>query len=824
MKTNRYSEEDIKRELKLEEEGVQLGIEKYRKIKREANNITELPSGLVLMHKAIEPLVIAIDEYKKPKRGGARVAQTRKFLLQFDTFEASYIIARTLMNSVTQVNNLQTPAIQVTQNLIDHLEYLKFKAKKKHYLKAIEEDLNSRTHHERHRKRVIMRAKRKMGIEDEQYSKTDKLNIGIRLVELFIETTGLIEKVREEGNKGWLLRGSQEALDWLENQDATLELLNPTYLPMIVEPKDWDSPFGGGFLSNTQTYRLQLVKTRNKDAINALIDHDMPEVYDAVNTLQKTAWRVNKKLYKILKEAAKLSSGLGGLPTPDEEPLPPKVWDSQEEFENLKETQPEVIKKWKREAQIVHQRRLTNRGKRINLLFQLDTAKRFLNEPKIYFVWTLDWRGRMYPVQSYLNPQNNDVGKALLEFAEGKPLGDEGGYWLEVHLANKFGVDKVSFDERVEWVRENKAYILDSARNPIDGKRFWCEADDPYQFLAACIEYEGYEKEGKDYISHLPIAMDGTCNGLQNFSAMLLDKVGGKATNLVPSEKPQDIYQEVVNVVNLKLAKEAMNEKADEEDKKMAQIWLGKVDRKLAKRNVMTVPYGVSLYGMKEQLLEEVEARDAEIGGTGSYLEVEDNFSPCFYLAKKMQEAIAEVVIASKEAMDYLQSIAKIAAVEEKPLHWTTPAGFLVYQNYLKQKSATIRTYWGKARVRIRLGLKLDTDELDKRKQVSGISPNFVHSMDASHLMKTVNTARTQGIKDFAMIHDSYGTHACDTGQLNAILREEFVKQYSQDVLCQFTKEIKKQIPEEKHTELPQLPQKGNLDISKVLDSEYFFA
>ena len=50
-------------------------------------------------------------------------------------------------------------------------------------------------------------------------------------------------------------------------------------------------------------------------------------------------------------------------------------------------------------------------------------------------------------------------------------------------------------------------------------------------------------------ISHLPISMDGSCNGYQHLSAMGLDPIGGRATNLMGFDDPEDIYQWVSDLV-----------------------------------------------------------------------------------------------------------------------------------------------------------------------------------------------------------------------------------------------------------------------------------
>ncbi|WP_215776911.1 DNA-directed RNA polymerase [Paludibacterium sp. B53371] len=105
----------------------------------------------------------------------------------------------------------------------------------------------------------------------------------------------------------------------------------------------------------------------------------------------------------------------------------------------------------------------------------------------------------------------------------------------------------------------------------------------------------------------------------------------------------------------------------------------------------------------------------------------------------------------------------------------------------------------------------------------AGISPNFVHSLDASHLMMTVATClEYSDIQHFAMIHDSYGTHAANTDTLAELLREAFVAQYGQEVIREFYEELCEQVPE--GVELPPPPAVGDFDLEQVLDAPYFFA
>jgi Autographiviridae RNA polymerase len=176
-----------------------------------------------------------------------------------------------------------------------------------------------------------------------------------------------------------------------------------------------------------------------------------------------------------------------------------------------------------------------------------------------------------------LNPQGDDVNRALVTFANGKPITtDEQGSWLAIHGANCYGIDKVSFVERVRWVERNERMILASAADPLENLD-WSKADEPWQFLAFCFEWAAFQREGFGFASSLPVRMDGTCNGLQHFSALLRDEKGGAAVNLIASEAPQDIYQHVADRVV-----EILSGKNDA----MAKEWLGiEITRDLVKKS-----------------------------------------------------------------------------------------------------------------------------------------------------------------------------------------------------------------------------------------------
>jgi DNA-directed RNA polymerase len=516
---------------------------------------------------------------------------------------------------------------------------------------------------------------------------------------------------------------------------------------------------------------------------------------------------------------------LGGLPQRLDDELPEKPADI--------EHNEEARTVWKREAATVYEKNAALVSGRVALHQGLWVARKFAEEEALYFPHEMDFRGRVYPIPVFgPQPQGADWQKALLKFAEGKPLGLAGYRWLCIHIANLFGIDKVTFEARCAWVSENLELLLDSGKLPLDGERFWTQADSPYMALAACIElaeaWEGGDPTA--YVSSLPIALDGSCSGLQHFSAMLKDAEGGAAVNLLPTDTPQDIYTRVGTVAQEEAdATPTITYEAKVNGVKqtltMANPWMGgKITRKFAKRPTMTYCYSATRFGMQAMILDELRSvdRDRAEKGEGPYLGGADNYHAATWLSHVLYAAIGRVVRAAQEAMDWLRAAAAVASEGDLPLWWTTPMGLPILQEYKEQSGDLVKVHW--AGQRIRLIIAEDGKKLDRRSQANGVAPNFVHSLDAAHLQAVALRCKQEGIRHLAVIHDSFGTHAADTERMSAILRETFVEQYAGDVLGALYTELVQQLGPDLAAKLPTPPAMGDLDLDVIREAPFAFA
>lgn len=664
------------------------------------------------------------------------------------------------------------------------------------------------------------------------WNQADLMSLCANLLHVLSPATGYFD-ITPNGHKGLtIIEPSQQLLDaWLRNEEATIQA-SFRLCPMVIPPLPWENYKEGGYygeLHSVSTFlRLRDHKTAfGKQYLQKLNQMELTGVRKAINAIQSTPWKINTKVLKVMQHFAQIGGGRAGLPYLDQAPKPAVL------AENATE---EDIKAYK-EIMIDYYKSETSRKSRaLRALGQLKTAQEFSKYERIYFPCNMDFRGRVYPIPPF-SFQGDDLNKGLILFADAPACTSMDDInWLAVHGANLAGVDKVSFADRIKWVHDNEAAILTSAADPI-GETFWQQQDEPCQFLSFCFEWQAWKEWEKTYgtpqgfVSGIPVAFDGTCSGLQHFSAILRDPIGGHAVNLIPGEKPNDIYGIVAEKVNKMLDKDISSGTSDTVEevkikygtKTLAQLWKTYgVTRKVTKRPTMTLAYGAKEYGFRDQIVDDTIDPDIEnckANGTSSVFNKYNKWQASSYMARLIWSAVGKTVVKAVEGMKWLQDCAKLVVKEGQVVTWVTPMGLPVQQSYLKFESKIIRMRCaGKF---LRLYSVKATGDVDKTAQASGIAPNFIHSMDASHLQLTVCNSVDAGIHHFAMIHDSYGAPVAQAGLMFKTVRQSFIQMYTEhDVLTNFEHDMEVFAD----SKLPAQPAKGTLDIQQVLDSPYIFS
>jgi DNA-directed RNA polymerase len=647
-----------------------------------------------------------------------------------------------------------------------------------------------------------------------------------------------------------------------------IDYAKPSFEPMIVPPLKWNNIYDGGYLkdeNSSKRFNLPIQKSKTKKDRKRLqkrADDFSKKLLEAVNIIQNTKWHINKKILKatsayIEDEVKKVEKELKN----QKEKIKTEKKLIQDEIDEIIKKTDQIDSKFMGKKELIEEMFSDSKEQKIHLeklqtdrkaekkelkekLYKLIKEKKYIakelysyqNELKIkskivqiaqnykdydsiYFTWQVDFRGRIYPVQALLNPQGESLSKALLEFSEKKPLKKDGLKWLKIHGANSYGVDKVSFNERIKWVDKHQDDIVAVAKSkkPFDIE-FLNSADKKFEFLAFCYEYSAYLENPDEFKSSLPVAVDGSNNGFQHIATLLRDSDGARKVNVLPSDDdtPADIYKEVA----LELKKLLKNDN-------LFENLIDKIDRSFVKKGVMTDSYGAGIDTKAQQIKDYIENK----------LELTLKDEELRELAKYLDSAIDKVAPSSAIYKKWINHIGKIISKKEKPIIWKTPfIEFEVNQVEYETKKDRIRVKF-KNKVKT-IQIQKQTDKIDTKKQAQGIAPNFIHSLDATHMYLTILSCYKQEIDSFATVHDSFATHACDIDTLLETLKEEFINLTNYNVLSHLQDEISKRydfkivnkLSNKKEDKVKQIENINNFyldqefDIEQIKDSTYFFS
>ncbi|XP_062106416.1 DNA-directed RNA polymerase 2, chloroplastic/mitochondrial isoform X2 [Humulus lupulus] len=649
-----------------------------------------------------------------------------------------------------------------------------------------------------------------------------KAKVGTRLIELLIQTAYIqprgeqlgddppdirpafvhtfmtvMNEAKKSGRRCGIIQCDPLVLKGL---DKTARHMVMPYMPMLVPPLKWTGYDKGGHLF-LPSYIMRTHGVRQqREAVKRVPKKQLEPVFEALDTLGNTRWRVNKRVLNVVERIWASGGCLADLVDRNDVLLPEKP-DSEDEA---------LIKKWKWDVRSVKKVNRERYSQRCDIELKLAVARKMKDEEGFFYPHNVDFRGRAYPMHPYLNHLGSDLCRGILEFAEGRPLGKSGLHWLKIHLANLYagGVDKLSLEGRIAFTENHLDEVFDSADRPLEGNQWWLNAEDPFQCLAVCINLaEALRSSSPEtFISHIHVHQDGSCNGLQHYAALGRDKLGAAAVNLVAGDKPADVYSGIAARVVEIIRRDAQMDPAIFPDALRAKVLINQVDRKLVKQTVMTSVYGVTYIGARDQILRRLKERS-------DFANDEELFGYSCYAAKTTLAALGEMFEAARGIMSWLGDCAKIIASENEPVQWTTPLGLPVVQPYRKLGRQFIKTS-----LQI-LTIQRETEKVMVRRQRTAFPPNFVHSLDGSHMMMTAVACRKAGLT-FAGVHDSYWTHACDVDEMNRILREKFVELYETPILENLLEGFQQSFPT---LTFPPLPERGDFDLKDVVESSYFF-
>lgn len=784
---------------------------------KEDGRVTDTPLGTGVLRRYLMWMSSRISKDITEDLGKAGRSKAYSPLLHaLDPDAVALISISTMLGMVanSEKSQLSTVAFEVGKNVYGELALASFRDMKPDLYETLTQDLQKKMSRDLRHKLTIFRLQAKeAGLELPEWSPSQKMQVGTYLLSLMEEgdngpgLCGIV--IRQQGVKTkYFLELLPHVVEYMGNMEAAIINQSGFAAPCIYPPQDWTGADDGqgGFHGDLKIRAVRYFKgtSRQLEIMNSE-GQDARTTLRMLNAHQRVGWKINPFMIDVVKGMRKRGYETKSVATMSAWPKPerPNFLDLKSTNE-LTDTERIEFAEWKAKTRDWHTK--TKKVSRIELRLNLAlaAAQEMIQHEIFWFVYQVDSRGRMYPVSGPLNPQGSDVQKSLLHAAIGSPIdSDEALAWFKLSMAAKFGIDKLAPGACIQWIDDNHDNIIRAATDPLnrDAWYWWSEADKPLQFIALCDEYRRYHEDPSGFLSRIAVSMDGTCNGLQNYSAICRDEVGGRATNLISAESgiPNDIYGDVAKAAYLRLGSMPATS--------IRAAWSEHgFNRKLTKKSVMTQVYGSTFGTCRKSVMEYCYENHIF---EGSEYEHSD------YAARLVWVGIGDVVVKGKEAMDWLRKSAGAVMAEGADyISWLTPTGHRVVQIYDKANTIRVQAHIGR-----KIALKIGGQERigpDKMRHRNAFPPNFIHSVDSAHMaLVTCGVEEEAGKGTFMhFIHDDFGVLPKHAAMLGRQIREQFVKMHEGYSLENIRKE---------YTFLSEPPVRGNLDIKCVLSSVNFF-
>jgi DNA-directed RNA polymerase len=259
------------------------------------------------------------------------------------------------------------------------------------------------------------------------------------------------------------------------------------------------------------------------------------------------------------------------------------------------------------------------------------------------------------------------------------------------------------------------------------------------------------------------------------------------------------------------------------------------LNRSVMKRPTMTWAYSSRKYGFAKQFKKDwMDEMDLEVRrGEREFHPFGDDggYNASHYLAGKAQTAIESTIKSAKQGMEFFQKCAQIMAEADLHLTFKTPIlNFPMHQFYREGRSKERRVYMynqsaDAIQPRQSMYYTSFTNAVLGSKSVSAVSPNMIHSMDATLLMLTILRCADRGVTDLMVVHDSFSTTVADVQTLREAFKEAMIEMY--DGYCIYTdllQQCQARHPDPDSVEWPQVPDKGDLPIEKIYESDYILS
>lgn len=595
----------------------------------------------------------------------------------------------------------------------------------------------------------------------------------------------------------------------------------PHYPPSFHPPFAWADPEAGGYM----ILRKGLIANGTRAQYAALEGADLSVVFAGLDAVQSIPWQCSPKLVAVNRalarnelpalrkgrfdKAGKWVSAIDSIPPSDDPPMIVHPLIASGRFKSTKQIRKwykttegeewqksEAGRQWAYKAIRFFDMLDELTGLRMVYALQIDEMERCADKKQIYFPHHIDFRGRAQPIPLYFSHHGPDFIRGSLRFAEPEVPTEDSAFWIKVALANHWGQGWESrpFEERIDFAEENAPMIEACAADPCKNLD-WLKADEPFQFLSACIAIHDPE-----HAKRFVVWQDASANGLQHLSAAGRDPATAALVNLVKTNKKSSAYQ-VVEYEGRKLLAEC----ATPETRYVLPRVRKDLDEKLIKQPVLSTPYNVTDRGRRDQMIEKLRKkgwRDDEA------------YDGVALLSSMVDKTMRKVAPGAMRILDWFITCTKRIVTPSKnhplgrPLKIPSPSGLPVLQPYHNETSVRQRVNGHQfSLVRSDQTLPVNVDQ-----QVNGCSANIVHDWDAANAADVAVRCMALSIR-VPTIFDCFGSAPGSTRRVRGEWAESFIALHEKDQLAILAAYWRAEYPDVK---IPDPPARGTFDLNHV--------
>lgn len=583
------------------------------------------------------------------------------------------------------------------------------------------------------------------------------------------------------------------------------------YKPMVVKPVPHTSLISpkGGYLNLRSPLMKKPTKVDGK-VHQSIRDFKDEQFFASLNAHQEVGYKVNKTMLSVIEglslmgaKGDSLHYSVAVLKDDMLKGAAQEIADvnmsrtekfGEEAYLLSDKAEEEIRAKWMRTA-----------GQYVSLFNQtLETAKEYSKFDAFYYPVFLDNVGRIYYYGKSLNPQGNELHRALLQFAEGTVMDDVKVMDSFIALGNAMGHDKRSVEFRQEAAKAALPTILGDSMEDLVAL---LDADALLTGLAVALDIRAYyeaKEAGVEYISYQPLHMDSCNSGSQINGLLLRDERNCRLSNIlnVEGDTLEDTYKEVAMMLKTKL---------EEDTSGFFKKFTDAPDifhRSVFKKSSMTRSnYAASYLTCRTDIEYQLKTRFPEFWNTLTKGEKD-----AFML--ESVRAVDASLPASNNYKAFARKLIGAAVKRDGCLAYHNPrSGFPVVlrENEVDYKEVRYtEMFTGKSKS---FTFKTYTKDLDMKGTISRSIPGITHSFDAAILVAVKGKC---GNIPMTTIHDSIAVLAgAVTTKLLPAIREVYHDMYTNDDLRVVRDELELDIA---------IPYTGDLNPDCILVSKHLYS